>query len=395
MKIAFLTTEYAHAKTPVYGGIGTFFKILADELIAKGNTVSIFVYGGKYNFDFEDGEIKIRVRKDFFRDNKIQNLVRSLSRRSPKFYSFYLKCFLNERKYVAKHFNNFIKDKNIDVIEVPDYGGYFYALDNKIPVNVRCHGTNTVLTKEFNYSFREPKDRALNDSELLSFKNLNLNIITVSKYAGSLIEKYFKRSDYNVIYNGVNINKFTSTSKDIIKDSIFYFGTLSEEKGVGVLCENFNKVCENNGTATLHIIGRREEYWQYLKENILTEKALERTTYYGIVDYNDLEKVLSKADMFVFPSRGENFPFVFLEAMSLQRPIIVNNIKPSYEIIEHGINGLITKSDEDFYNLIMSVLENKVDVTKLANNARNTVKENFIYNKMVDDTISFYKKTII
>ena len=394
MNIAFLSTEYAHPRTPHYGGIGTFFKILAQEFVSRGYNVSIFIYQGKTNFDFDDNGVRIRVRKNFFKSSRIQELIRSLTRRSEKFYGMYFNLYIKERKYVAKEFEKFTKGKNIDIIEAQDYGGYFSSINTKVPIIIRCHGTNTVLTDYFHYPISNPGTKAINTAEKISFTDLSRKIITVSEFSGELVNNFFNRKDYTVIHNGVNIDKFKEQKEDLIKDSIFYFGTLSKEKGVETLCKTFNKICDNNSNATLHLVGRRDEYWKYLKENILTDEALTRTKYYGVVDYDELEKVLSKASMFVFPTRGENFPFVFLEAMSLSKPVIVSNIKPSYEIIKDNENGFIAKNDDEFFIKIMKILNNEIDVKTISEKARKTVEQGFTYENMVNKTISFYKKEI-
>ncbi len=396
MNIAFLTTEYSHTKTPVSGGIGTFFKILGEELVKRGHRVVVFVYWGKKNYTFFDGAIEVCVKKDFFKTNKYYDLKRSLTRRNDAFYKQYIDTYKKERTYIAKHFLNFIKNKHIDVIETQDYGGISLKLETKIPIVIRCHGTNTVLTQSFNYPYNPPRDKVINEMERLTIENKKNNIVTVSKYSSSLIEKYFNRFDTTVIYNGVNTNKFKKDENVVLQEkSIFYLGTLSKEKGLDVLCNTFNKVIEQYPDATLHLIGRREDYWEYLRENILSKEALRKTKYYGAVKYDVLENYLQKAFVFVFPTRGENFPFVLLEAMAMQKIVISSNIPSAYEIIKNTNNGFIAKNDDDFYNLLVTVFENSTTTNnQIALNAKNTVDLYFTYNAMVENTIEYYTKLL-
>lgn len=395
MNIALLTTEYAHEKTPKAGGIGTFNSVLAKGLQEKGHTVYVVVFYGKKNFTIDDDGISVFVRKSFFRKHKISELIRSVSKTREKLFKFYQKVYSDEREYISKEFYKIISDKKIDIIETQDCGGISYSLNEDIPVVIRCHGTNEVLSKEFNYIRPELYNKVLKELEGKTISKEKNNIVAVSKYAGDLIFKYFNRKGAKVIYNGVDVNKFKPSVKDkTIPKSIFYFGTLSEKKGLKFLCEVFNELNERDDETTLHIIGKGEKYFSYLEKNILTKKALKNVVYYGVMNHDDLNKELVKAKTIVFPTQGENFPFVFLEAMSLEKVIISNAIEPAYEIIDQGKNGFIAKGKDEFISTIEKVISPDFDGKLIESNARKTVENKFTNLIMVDDSVKLYKEIL-
>lgn len=394
MNIALLTTEYAHKKTPRTGGIGTFFKLLAKELHKKGNNVTVVVFTGKKDFDFNDEGVCVYVRKDFFKKNKLIDLIRSLTKKSTSYKKIYKQTYIKERKYIAKEFNRIVRYKNIEVVETQDYGGISLFLDEKYPILIRCHGTNKVLTREFNYNKTKLYNQVFDELEDLTINNLNNTIVGVSKYSSSLIEKMFLRKNVNYIYNGVDIKKFKISDEKIIENAIFYFGTLSEKKGLITLCNIFNNIKTKLPNASLHLIGKGANYFQYLKREVLDSSVLEDVFYYNELDNKDLPSLLGKANVVLFPTKGENFPFVFLEAMALKKIIIVSNIKPSLEIIENNKNGFIAHSEADFIEKTLYVLTNYNKLTVIEEKARQTIEDKFTSEVMADLSIKLYQKII-
>lgn len=396
MNIALLTTEYAHKKTPVFGGIGTFLTNLAKGLERNGHNVYVLVITGKKNFSFKDGNIVVKVRKNFFRKDKLTELVRSLTKNRPRYYQLYEKVYLKERKYIAAELKKYIKDKDIDIIETQDYGGISLFLGEETPVVIRCHGTHKVLTKEFGYDEYNQFSVIMNDIENTTISNKENHILGVSMYSSSLIRKYFERQEeVPYIYNGVDLEKFEPVrDKGYIKNSIFYFGTLSEKKGVKFLCEVFNEFKKNNPEATLHLIGRGENYFSYLEENVIDPKYIKDVTYYGAVENSKLSQYVKDANVVVFPTQGENFPFAFLEAMALEKVIIANDIAPAHEIISEGENGFIARTKQEFIEKIEEVFKNEELKKVIEKNARKTIKEKFTSDLMVENTENYYKKII-
>ena len=140
-------------------------------------------------------------------------------------------------------------------------------------------------------------------------------IVAVSEFSAQAIQEMYSIDTHKVIYNGIDTNVFSpDSSVETIDQSIFYFGTLSDAKGVHTLAKIFNEVVKLYPKASLHIIGKGKAYWNNLYENILSPDAREQTVYYGAKQLNELPKLLRKANLICFPTKGENFPFSFYKA---------------------------------------------------------------------------------
>ena len=113
---------------------------------------------------------------------------------------------------------------------------------------------------------------------------------------------------HKVIYNGIDTKVFSPDSSiETIDQSIFYFGTLSDAKGVNTLAKTFNEVVKLYPKATLHLIGKGKAYWDYLCEHVLSGDAKKQTTYYGTKQLYELPKLLCKANLICLPTNGETF----------------------------------------------------------------------------------------
>lgn len=56
---------------------------------------------------------------------------------------------------------------------------------------------------------------------------------------------------------------------------------------------------------------------------------------------SDVPELLSMMDVFVFPSVSEGFGIAVLEAMAARLPVVVSDIRPLVDIVEHDVSGLL------------------------------------------------------
>lgn len=389
MNILFLTKEYNHKKLPHSGGIGTFIKTLAAELTQRGHKVYVFG-SAKKNITFDDNGVLVHFEKSFYRKKRFYELAKSLTKKINILHYQHQNVLDQERKYIAKRLKKFIvaNKLQIDIIEAHDYDGLFKFLA-PMPFVVRCHGSAAFLNKHFDHPIDQFKIRG----EHSAFEKAE-HIVAVSSFAKTANEKLFGKIGIRKIYNSIDPAQFIPDDSAVIKDSIFYFGTLSEKKGVKCLCNIFNEIYKKRPQTSLHIIGRNDSYWNYLKNEVLSPEARDSVTYYGAKPFPEIIDYLKKAELFIFPTKGETLGLVFIEAMALEKPIIISDIQVSEEIIEHGEDGYIAKNNEDFIILALQLLEDKELGKSIGKNARKKVLEKFTLDRMTDETLAYYQEVI-
>lgn len=102
--------------------------------------------------------------------------------------------------------------------------------------------------------------------------------------------------------------------------------------------------------------------------------------------------ILNKCDIFLLPSLWEGLPISLLEAMYLKKLCLVSNVVGNRDVIENGKNGFICSNTHDFERMINLVLEGKIDVEKIQNNAHESVREKYNMNLMSNKYSNLYKK---
>ncbi|MEH6512613.1 MAG: glycosyltransferase family 4 protein [Maribacter arcticus] len=100
------------------------------------------------------------------------------------------------------------------------------------------------------------------------------------------------------------------------------------------------------------------------KSNKLLKTTSKNIAYRGVVQPNEIHKVLSKYDAMLFPTQyyTEGFPGSILDAYFSGIPVIASNWKYATEFIDHTSGAVTAFNDEDtFLNKIMELI-NKPDL---------------------------------
>lgn len=189
---------------------------------------------------------------------------------------------------------------------------------------------------------------------LYKFVFNNSNIIHLS---GKLIQIEFstlglKNVKFHIVPNGVDLN--FSDVPAIKKDKavrLLFFSNLFIEKGIFILLEVFEKICQKHQNVFLSIIGAPVDQTTDKLIQLLNDRKIlkERVTYHGALFNEAKLKAFQDSDIFVFPSYFEEecFPLVILEAMAAGLPIIASDIGAIRDIVENGRNGYVVKVQDN------------------------------------------------
>lgn len=266
------------------------------------------------------------------------------------------------------------------------------------------------------------KGRTLgNGSEVVS--NIELHgakaadlIVTVS-YAmkDELIKLGFPKDRIQVCYNGVDEQKYNPEKINSektrklresygIKDEdlmILFIGRLVGVKGVDRLIMAMPHVLQKKPNAKLVIVGLGD-LQDYLF-NLVKTMRLEDSVKFRFKFIPEEERILHYAacDVAVFPSLYEPFGIVALEAMSMERPVVVGaaGVSGMREIVipcgdEQCGYHVNPSNPTDIAWGITSALENPEKIKWLGKNGRRRVLNEFTWDKIAGKTIALYEKII-
>jgi glycosyltransferase involved in cell wall biosynthesis len=97
---------------------------------------------------------------------------------------------------------------------------------------------------------------------------------------------------------------------------------------------------------------------------------------------------------FIHPSRAEGLSVTIIEAMSAGKVVIMSDIKENLELIDHSGIAFKTDDREDLKKAIELVLSDPAMVAERGKRAREMVKKEYSWAKVVDKTEKLYQDLV-
>ncbi|MFC3771473.1 glycosyltransferase family 4 protein [Paenibacillus sp. GCM10012303] len=216
--------------------------------------------------------------------------------------------------------------------------------------------------------------------------------ISPSQYlADTYVKAGFPKNKFKVIWNGLDIKRFSSIKKEKSEKIRFTFvGHFGYHKGVQFLLEALNKL-KNRDHIMINLVGdgeQRNNYEKYIKENNL-EKNIE---FWGKVKNENIEKVYSQTDILILPSIwNENQPVSITEAMAARIPVIASNAGGIPEMIIHNKTGFLFSpgNSNELAETMSKFLENPELIQLLGEKSYEKI-ENNLYENQVSKILKTY-----
>lgn len=282
-----------------------------------------------------------------------------------------------------KYAQTLIKGKAFDLIHA-FFGipcGYI-AWHLKLPYIVSLRGSDV--------PYHNPK-YALVDRCLFSHlsKKIWLNSQSVIANSTGLKETALKtnlKQPIEIIYNGVNINKFkpAATPKNNSKLILISVGRLSKIKGYDYLIHAI-KGLKN---IELQLIGNGPA-----KEELqnLAKKEDVNVVFWGRKDQNEVITYLQKADIFVLSSLNEGMSNALLEALACALPVIVTDVGGSKELVK-GNGFVIPKASIEALREKVKYYINNSPLLKIHGKKSRMIAEKMSWKNVAEEYLDIYKK---
>lgn len=211
-------------------------------------------------------------------------------------------------------------------------------------------------------------------------------VIAVSDSLKKLIKNHFDK-DVLVVHNMIGEEFLAIQPKERVANETFHListGSLIHRKGFDLLIQALALVSLKNKAWDLTIIGEGKER-PNLQKLIDQHRLSAQITLVGKKDKHAITELLAQSDIFIFPSRAENFSVAVLEALSAGLPVIATICGGIRECIDHT-NGLLVPV-EDTTRLSEAILRmfetyDSYNRLNIAENCRNQFAPHIIANQL-------------
>jgi len=229
----------------------------------------------------------------------------------------------------------------------------------------------------------------------ISAKSLKFRIISPTRELSNKSLEYFgiKKSNGEVIPNGVEINKSYERSLNNKKFVISMLGTLSKHKGQHLALKPFLSILENHPSCELNIIGDG-----ILKYELISEvKSLSLEKNVKIMGRrDDAFEIISNSNILWHLSRSEGMPLAVIEAMALGLPIVAFNVRGVRDVVENGKNGFLCDYGnlEQISSSTIQLICSSDNQKSFSNHSINLYKEKYTKNLMLQRYQNYIKNLL-
>jgi len=414
MKISLLVYEYP---PKIVGGLGTYAAEITRKFVLLGHDVAVFTMND------DEGSLPTRellrgieIHRPVHIDvsDSLPDVVAEDVRKWGRGIQFFSKILMYNYLSASKLINELVRrdDFKYDLVAAHDWLSVIAGISIKkelgLPLVFHVHSNE--------------RGRTLgNGSEVVSSierrgAQMADLIITVS-YAmqDELIQAGFPAEKIRVCYNGVDPEKYNleRVSKEKVMEvkqryglgegdlMALFIGRLVWIKGVDKLIRAMPHVLEKVPNAKLVIVGLgdMQDYLERLVRNLNLQDAVK----FRFEFIPEEERIVHYAacDVAVYPSLYEPFGIVTLEAMSMEKPVVVGatGVSGMREIV--AISGpdqcgfhINPNDPADIAWGIVSAIQDPAKKVQFGRNGKKRVLERFTWEKAAEKTIQLYTELL-
>jgi len=401
----------------IVGGLGTYAAEITRKFVLLENDVSVFTMNDdKGALPTRELWRGIEIHRPLHIDvsDSLPDVIAEDVRKWGRGIQFFSKILVYNYLSASKIINELVKkeDFKYDVLVAHDWLSVIAGVTAKrelgLPLVFHVHSTE--------------KGRTLgNGSEVVSSiehrggQMADLVITVSNAMKGELIELGFPKEKIRVCYNGVDPDKYSPKQVDEAKlkeiresyglkdkdEMILFIGRLVWIKGVDKLIMAMPHVLQKVPNAKLVIVGLgdMEEHLKSMVKGLKLEDAVKFR--FEFVSEEERIAHYAACDLAVFPSLYEPFGIVALEAMSMEKPVVVgaSGVSGMKEIIiadgSEQCGFHINPNDPvDIAWGIASCLQNQNRKQMFGKNGRKRVLAEFTWDAIAKKTLDIYREVV-
>jgi glycosyltransferase involved in cell wall biosynthesis len=412
MRIGYFVWEYPPR---IIGGLGTYAENICPAILDLGHDISVFT--------MNDGTLKTReilkgidVNRPMLADGSsiLPLFLTEDLRRWGTGIKFFNDVLIYNILSATKFVNELIKKEgyDFDIICAHDWlsamAGIMIKQETGLPFVFHLHST------EWGRSLNGGSETVLHIEKTAA--DVADRIITVSyPMEEDLIRHGFDPDKIKVCWNGIRVDKYDPNrlaTEDITalrsrygigpeERMILFVGRLTAVKGIVNLVKAMPTVISKHPEAKLVILGKGE--LERIVSDLINRLGMGEKVKTRFEFVSEEERILHYAacDIFAAPSVYEPFGIIALEAMAMEKPVVVGAKGIS------GFRDFVIPSGDDQTGVhidgnssadiawgINSLLDNMEGAREMGKRGRRRVEKYFTWDKIAEYTIAIYEDVI-
>ena len=251
--------------------------------------------------------------------------------------------------------------------------------------------------------------RVAQGAETIVFKRADAVVTICESLKGEIAPRVGNRGALRVVANGVDSDKFIPREAPLAtwekwklsgKKVIGYVGTFQPYEGLQTLIEAVREIAREVPEAHVVITGaggQENELKAFAKE-----KGLEHlVTFTGRVPHDEVFNIYAMASLMVYPriltrTTALTTPLKPLEAMAMERAVIVSDVPAMGELVRYGETGFVFRAGDsgDLAKKAIEILKDPARLAQVGKNAREWILKERQWPSLLSQYAGIYEKAV-
>ncbi len=198
-------------------------------------------------------------------------------------------------------------------------------------------------------------------------------VIVLGESLRRLFSPFVAPERIHVVPNGADFPELANGTRDYDHDrplKLYYLGNLLPIKGALDLVRAMPTILARHPGTKLTVSGASpdEAYHAQIEAAVRDLGLADSITFTGKVGREEKTRLLSEADLFVYPSHFEGHPWVIVEALAAGLPIVSCDVGCVAECVLHDQNGRIVpvENPEALAGTVAELLADRTELARMA-----------------------------
>ena len=195
------------------------------------------------------------------------------------------------------------------------------------------------------------------------------------------------RAATSLVYNGLLPAEFEPVPPAAGAADFLYIGMMRDLKGPDVFLKALAQLAASGRKATAHFVGDGPDKPRY--QAMIADLGLGESV--TVHDAMPARKAFALAETVVVPSRAESMPYIVLEAIAAQKPVICTDVGGIPEIFAEEAGRLVEPGSVEALGKAMSATLDDGNRQELAGKMHDALRARFSVEVMARDVMEAYR----